>query len=249
VAEIQQFTTSWPPSNVLVADFNVNLLDASLPPSMLPRAGVIREYISRNHLSIMRPSNERAKLDHLCAMPNLVTSFETRKPRDLPVRTNHPALIYTVSTNTEVILDSQSSSTDRHYVLSPLRNPLTKVPCRALFERMYAAAQASVSQSLAMLWDRAIGATDDIERQLIADETDMVLLDALQMICDDLLYMHDETTRTPRVPDLSRPTSIIQSYLTLNAASQSCTSRRIVSDDKALTPIEACVKTWAHVWN
>jgi len=200
-------------------------------------------------MSLLTPLNQPAKWDHLFSSPNAVSQYSVIYRSDLSVRTNHPALDFTVIASHIEDGSAVRTSTDRHYVLSPLRSVKTADCCRDLFHREYSTIQGSVSRQIARIWDMAKEVDCDEDRQIIADEMDGVLLDAVQSVCDELLYLHDGSPRITRPPRFESTTAIVQTYLHINALNKTNTSRRIITDDPTLSPLQACMKTWGAVWN
>jgi hypothetical protein len=247
--DLQIMIDSWPPSQAIAADFNVDFNAQTIRPSLRTRANAIMKFTESNAMYLLPPSNTEARWDHLFAAPNTVSTYSTLARFDLPVKTNHPALCFTVVDPNECVDHSTSLPFDRHYVLSPLRNPITAASCKELFCTHYQFVQADVSRVLLSLWNKADECSNDDERQLLADEADFTLLGAIQTVCDELLFLHDGTARSPRPPQFDSTASIVQSYKHINALNKTNTSRRVVSDNPLLSPLAACARTWEEVWN
>jgi len=135
--DLQQLISTWSPSSTIAADFNVDFGTGTIPPTLRGRADRILGYTNKNDMSLLTPSNQPAKWDHLFSSPNAVSQYSVIDRSDLLVRTNHPALGFIVIAPHIEEGTAVNISTDRHYVLSPLRSAKTADCCRDLLHREY----------------------------------------------------------------------------------------------------------------
>jgi len=154
-ADLRLVLENLPRSTLIMADFNVDFDKPSL------RKAVFMEYMKKNSLVRINPSNGVSKLDHCFAHPSLPITCQMHHQAYLDVLTDHPALVVTAT-----IPITAPASRDAHsYNLSLLKRAHSRGGTQRLLQIYYKRLSPDISRQLQFL---VAGA--DKPEEVIVDE-------------------------------------------------------------------------------
>jgi len=240
-ADLRLVLENLPRSTLMMADFNVD------KPSL--RKAVFMEYMKKNSLVRINPSNGVSKLDHCFGHPSLSITSQMHHQYYLDVLTDHPALVVTAT-----IPITAPASPDAHsYNLSLLKRAHSRGGTQRLLQTYYRRLSPEISRQLQFLV-----ASADKPEEIVVDELRLALAqlavrtleDALIGIMDAVFEKRSSTcaSYTHREQSLKSTEEVVSSYKNL-LRRQLTSNTTIISSDRAVAAEEECAEVWENIWN
>lgn len=243
----------WPPTDIIVADFNVRLGGA------LPKEGALLDYCLANHLAYQSCFNGTPKLDHVLAKHETLHTLEMHHEAHGEVKTDHPALCFTTHRRVQVATaeEAETSSPSFQFNIRPLRlHAVTTALMVAAYQDVAPGVSRDFARCSRFLQEVAETAPDSlpiVAPSIIAHLDDM-LLGMVQQTADHVLGRREpQSGRQHTNGNLNKgPRSlqdVTQQYVRLLGAASNMKSRQLNSPSVGVTPVTDAYGRWSTFWS